>query len=606
MNTYQTIFAKDRYSKWLDDQRKETWEETCNRYCAFMNANEYKSYILNLQVMPSMRLMLTAGEAATRDNAAAYNCSYTTIDNLNRISEILYLLMVGCGVGFSVEKYYIDQLPKIPENYIKTNEIIVVKDTRRGWVIALKQLLNYLIKGEIPYINYSDIRPKGKRLKVFGGRSSGPEVLKELFDYIIYKFEKSISKKITSLMMFDICCKIAHTVECGGVRRCALICLCDIDDIDMIEAKTWAGIANNPHRTNCNISIVVDEEKPNLNKFFEMVHQNGTGEPGIFNRWLAKIKTKDFITRWGTNPCGEAIFKPQAFCNLTEVVCRFNDTWITIFDKARIATILGTKQATLTNFDANMLSIDWKRNAEQDRLLGVSLTGICDCPLFEDSNVEEKLKELQEYIKSVNIQTAKQLGINPAARTTCIKPSGTVSQLADCSAGIHPRFAQYYIRTVRFSKLNPMCRVLSEAGIKHEPSISDPERTNVFYFYTKSPYYKKYTAIDQIKRYLLFNNSYANHSVSCTVPYEESEWFDIMCMINKNINQISGITFFPNKSYPQAVYQEITKDEYEANAKEIDVDWTKLDLYEQEMDRELETIFPDGDSECSGGLCKIL
>lgn len=606
MNTYQEIIAKDRYSKWIDNKRKETWEETVDRYCDFMNLQHVKPYILNMDVMPSMRLMLTSGEAVARENACAYNCAYTIIDDFKRFPEMLYLLMNGSGVGFSVESAYVNCLPAIPETFVKTSEIISVADTRTGWVSAFKDLLNCLNKGQIPYINYNKIRPKGKRLKIFGGRSSGPEILKELFDFIIQKFTDNHGKKFTSLTCFDICCKIAQTVECGGVRRCALICLCDIFDELLLEAKTFENVQNHPYRRFCNISVVVEDEHPNLIPFFNAVYKNKTGEPGIFNRFLAWNKTGDLKIKYGTNPCGEVILRPFQFCNLTEVVCRVNDNLITLLKKIEIATEIGTHQATLTKFNSDMLSEEWKLNSEEDRLLGVSLTGICDCPLLLSGDVEYILHDLCIKAVCVNKEIAKKLNINPAKRITCVKPSGTVSQLVDSSSGIHPRYAPYYIRTVRFSKLNPICRVLIESGIKHEPAIGDENRTEVFYFYVKSPHYKKYTAIDQINRYLLFNKEYADHSVSCTIEYEDSEWIDIMKTIMKNISDISGITFFPKQTYEQGVYMEITKEEYEANNKEISIDWSLLDKYEEEMDFEQETLFQEGDSACVGGACSLI
>jgi ribonucleoside-diphosphate reductase alpha chain len=608
---YQTFIATSRYARWLDaENRREYWPETVSRYVEFMDQhlrvnNNYKmtaelkaellDAIIGLEVMPSMRALMTAGPALTRENVAGYNCSYTPVNHPRCFDEILYILMNGVGVGFSVERDEVNQLPVVNEHFEDSTTIIIVADSKAGWARALRELIAMLYAGQKPSIDYSQVRPSGARLKTFGGRASGPAPLEDLFLFTTRLFENAAGRKLTSLECHDLVCKIAEVVVVGGVRRSALISLSNLSDGRMRNAKSGQWWEDNVQRSLANNSVAYSE-KPGMDAFMEewlSLYQSKSGERGIFNReaaikQAAKNGRRDTEYAFGTNPCSEIILRPHQFCNLTEVVVRASDNLDDLKRKVRLATILGTFQATLTDF--KYLRKVWRQNTEEERLLGVSLTGIFDSKWLTGNGTMQivpNLKEMRNVAVKTNKDFAKALKIPQSTAITCVKPSGTVSQLVDSASGIHPRHAPYYIRRVRGDVKDPLTRFLEASGVPCEPDVTNSE-IMVFSFPQKAPTTRKkaLTAIDHLELWKAYQDAWCEHKPSITVSVEENEWMSVGAWVYENFDSVSGISFLPKSdhSYRQAPYEEITKEEYETltAASPTSIQWEKLSEYELE------------------------
>ncbi len=636
---YQRFIHLSRYSRWLDDKnRRESWDETVQRYMDFFQThlkdkhkynipqniyNDVKNAIIRLNVMPSMRALMTAGEALKRDNIANYNCSFIHADRIRALDEMLYVLLNGVGVGFSVERQFVQKLPILSEEYHPTHTTIVVLDSKLGWAKAYKELLSLLAVGEVPKWDLSKIRPAGSRLKTFGGRSSGPVPLDELFTFTVMIFKESAGRRLTSFEMHKLFCKIADVVVVGGVRRASLISLSNLSDIRMRHAKSGQWWMENPELALSNNSTSYTE-KPDIGIFMEewlSLYKSKSGERGIFNREAAidnirrineraGFDRRDINHEFGTNPCGEIILRDKSFCNLSEVVVREKDTEKDIKEKIRIATILGTWQATLTNF--RYVSHKWKDNCDEERLLGVSLTGIMDNPITNGSNGITELKESLQYFRQtatdVNKEFAKKIGINQAAAITCVKPSGNISQLCDSASGIHARYSPYYIRSVRVSNRDPIAQFMKDKGFPYEPDITKPETTVIFRFPVKSPVNSitrtDKTAVEQLELWMIYKDHYCDHNPSCTINVKEDEWMEVGSWVFKYFDKISGVAFLPSSehSYKQAPYQECTKEEYDELKKILpkNVDWTGLSKYEN-----TDMTTSSQELACVSGSCEI-
>ena len=608
---YQTFIATSRYARWLDSEnRREYWPETVNRYIEFMDQhlrvhNNYKmpaelkaellDSIINLEVMPSMRGLMTAGAALTRENIAGYNCSYTPINHPRCFDEILYILMNGVGVGFSVERDEISQLPIVNEHFEDSSTVITVADSKAGWARALRELIAMLYAGQKPMIDYSLVRPAGSRLKTFGGRASGPEPLEDLFKFTVRLFEQAAGRRLTSLECHDLVCKIAEVVVVGGVRRSALISLSNLSDGRMRNAKSGQWWEDNVQRALANNSVAYSE-KPGMDAFMEewlSLYQSKSGERGIFNRQAAmkqaeKNGRRDTNFAFGTNPCSEIILRPHQFCNLTEVVVRASDNLDDLKRKVRLATILGTFQSTLTDF--KYLRKVWKQNTEEERLLGVSLTGIFDSKWMTNKGtmqIAPNLKEMREVAIRTNKEYAKALKIQQSTAITCVKPSGTVSQLVDSASGIHPRYAPYYIRRVRGDIKDPLTRFLMDAGVPCEADVTNAE-IMVFDFPQKAPttLKKSLTAIEHLELWKTYQDAWCEHKPSITVSVEEDEWMSVGAWVYENFDSVSGISFLPKSdhTYRQAPYEEITEEQYYqlVASSPKSIDWAGLYYYELE------------------------
>lgn len=576
---YQNYIHKSRYARWLESAgRRETWQETVKRYIDFFSEKpvdpselqELEQAILNLEVMPSMRCMMTAGPALQKDNVAGYNCAYTAIDNPRVFDEIMYILMCGTGVGFSVERRNVEKLPQIADEFHFTDTTLQVHDSKIGWAKAYRQLIALLYSGSIPKYDLSKVRPAGAPLKTFGGRASGPDPLDQLFKFTIETFKRAAGRRLTSIECHDIVCKIAEVVVCGGVRRSALLSLSNLTDERMRQAKMGNWFDTDVHRALANNSVAYTE-KPDVNAFLQewlALYQSKAGERGIFNRVactkMAPERRQTDNIVWGTNPCSEIVLRSKQFCNLSEVVARPNDTEESLMRKIRLATLAGTLQSTLTNF--RYLSSAWKVNTEEERLLGVSITGITDCPILSTS--PGILGRLKEHAIKCNEKYAAQLGISASAAITCVKPSGTVSQLVDSSSGLHPRYAPYYIRRVRSDSKDPLCRTLIEANVPWEQSRTNPNEI-VFSFPMKAPdnavCIKDVDAKTQLELWKKWALEFCEHKPSLTVYVKEDEWISTAAWVYANFDIVNGISFFPHNDhiYPQAPYEEITKEEYE-------------------------------------------
>jgi len=605
MNLYSSFIAKSRYARFVDSLgRRENWDETVERYAAFMYKQSKKSgyvmteketfkirdAILNLEVVPSMRALMTAGDALERDNVAGYNCSFLPIDHIRAFDELMYVLLCGTGVGFSVEREDINKLPVVAEEMHQTDTTIKVGDSKVGWASAYRELISLLYAGKVPEIDVSKVRPAGSRLKTFGGRASGPEPLLDLFTFTIAAFKKAIGRKFNSLEVHDIVCKIADVVVVGGVRRSALISLSNLTDERLRNAKTGQWWVDNVQRALANNSVAYTE-KPDMGIFmreWESLYASKSGERGLFNRNAAtrqrlKSGRSDISFSYGTNPCGEIILRPNGFCNLSEVVVRPSDNLETIKRKVELATIIGTIQSTLTDF--RYLRSVWKRNAEEERLLGVSLTGIMDNPLLWDMfQAPALLEELKQHAIDTNKKWAERLGIPVSAAITCVKPSGTVSQLVGTSSGIHPSYSPYYIRTVRADKRDPLAIFMQQKGFPCEPDVTKPEATLVFSFPTKAPegavMRTQLTALDQLELYLIYKNYWCEHNPSITVYVREDEWMKVGAWVYENFDDIIGVSFLPysDHTYKQAPYQEITEEEYNNLIENFpkSIEWSEL------------------------------
>ena len=629
---YQKFIHTSRYARWIEkEKRRETWEETVKRYFDFFEVQlkEHNNYIvspelrselenavLNLEIMPSMRALMTAGEALRRDNTAGYNCSYVAVNRVRAFDEILYILMCGTGVGFSVERQYVEKLPTIAEHFSPSDTTIIVEDSKAGWAKAYKELISLLIGGQIPKWDVSKVRAAGARLKTFGGRASGPRPLEDLFKFTCDTFKRAAGRKLTSIECHDIVCKIAEIVVVGGVRRSALISLSNLTDERMRDAKSGAWWNENPQRALANNSVAY-KEKPEIGIFMDewvSLYKSKSGERGIFNRsaaqkTVAKLgERRDSSYEFGTNPCSEIILRDRQFCNLTEVIIRTEDTQDTIARKVRLASILGTWQASLTHFP--YLSSSWQKNCEEEALLGVSLTGILDNKMMrgEEGSLENILTTLRNQAQETNKAWAANIGINPAAAITCVKPSGTVSQLTDSASGIHPRHSEYYIRTVRADRKDPLCQMMIDMGFPAEPCVMKPDHTMVFSFPMKaegSITRNDLTAIQHLQLWLEYQRHWCEHKPSITITVREHEWMDVGAFVYKHFDEISGISFLPHSdhNYRQAPYQDCTKIAYTALLVEMpkNVDWSLLKNYEK-----TDTTASSQTFACSGDKCEIV
>ena len=614
-NPYENFIALSRYAKWVpEENRRETWNETVDRYFVFMLDHLFKEYsyepsskliqelkeaVLKRNVMPSMRAVMTSGPALERDNVAGYNCSFVPVDSPRSFDETMYILMCGTGVGFSVEYKYINKLPAVPESLEKSTTVITVEDSKQGWAKAYRELLALLWSGQIPAIDVTKLRPAGARLKTMGGRSSGPQPLVNLFDFTIKIFKNAVGRNLKPIECHDLMCKIGEVVVVGGVRRSAMISLSNINDIEMAAAKSGNWWETSPQRALSNNSVAYSR-KPEMAQFiaeWKNLYDSKSGERGIYNvaaaqAQAAKYGRRDPEIHYGTNPCSEIILRPYQFCNLSEVVLREKDTIEDVENKVRLATILGTWQSTLTDF--KYLRKIWKDNTEEERLLGVSLTGQFGHKFFsgkEDiDKLEKTLVSLRESARKTNSQEAKKIGIQESAAITCVKPSGTVSQLVGVSSGMHPWHSKYYIRTVRGSKGDPISLFLKEVGIPVEDDVMKPNETYVFSFPIKAPeeaiVRNDLTAIDHLNTWLVYQRAWCEHKPSITVTVKEDEWMEVGAWVYKNFDEVSGISFLPHSdhSYKQAPYQEVAKEEYEDLLSKMpkEIRWQDLSFYETE------------------------
>ena len=642
--TYQEYIHLSRYARWDYSQgRRETWDETVERYFNFFTEwleekhdyklengekTELENMVKELGVMPSMRCLMTAGPALKKENTAGYNCSYVKVDNQRSFDEILYVLMNGTGVGFSVEEEYTTQLPVIPDELYDTDTVIVVADSKLGWAKAFKELISLLYGGHIPKWDVSKVRPAGSPLKTFGGRASGPEPLVDLFNFTINTFKNATGRKLKQIECHDIVCKTAEIVVVGGVRRSALISLSDLNDREMRFAKSGQWWEQNVQRALANNSVNY-KEKPDVGTFMRewlSLYDSKSGERGIYNSMSAKRTVErlngryrdgngDNIRRriaredFGTNPCSEIILRSREFCNLSEVVIRRDDTRESLKTKVKYATILGTFQSTLTDF--KYLSREWKRNCEEERLLGVSLTGIMDNPLTNGSKgkLDELLEELRDIAYETNCEWADKLGVPRSAAITCVKPSGTVSQLVDSASGIHARHNPFYIRTVRADNKDPLCKLMQEMGFPNEPDVTKPEHTTVFSFPMKTPKgavcRMDMSALEQLELWKTYADSWCEHKPSVTISVKEDEWVDVAAWVYENFDSISGISFLPFSEhvYRQAPYQDCTEEEYKEALKTMpkNVDWAELSKYESQ-----DYTVASQELACTAGGCEVI
>ena len=629
---YQNFIALSRYARWKEDeQRRETWGETVSRYFDYManhlSSNhgyklsdslrgELEGAVLNQSIMPSMRALMTSGPALDRCHVGGYNCSYVPVDSPRAFDESMYILMCGTGVGFSVERHCIEKLPMVGEEFHETDTVIKVGDSRPGWAKSLKELIAMLYSGQIPKFDVSEVRPAGARLKTFGGRASGPQPLLELFDFCIQKFKAAAGRRLYPIECHDIMCKIGEVVVVGGVRRSALISLSNLNDDQMAHAKSGQWWENEGQRALANNSVAY-KTKPEMGTFMRewlSLYDSKSGERGIFNRQSAKKQAakngrRDTEHDFGCNPCSEIILRPYQFCNLSEVVVRESDTLATLKEKVRLATILGTFQSTLTNF--KYLRKIWQNNTEEERLLGVSLTGIMDNTLTATVNgtLETALEVLRLESVNTNAAIAKQLNVPQSTAVTCVKPSGTVSQLVDAASGIHARHNPYYIRTVRGDNKDPLTQFLVAQGIPAEPDVMKPDSTTVFSFPMKSPTgaitRTAMTAIEQLKLWLTYQRHWCEHKPSVTISVKENEWMNVGAWVYEHFDEVSGISFLPfsEHTYQQAPYQDIDEAEYKEWVKKMPkkVDWNKLSDFEKE-----DTTSGGRELACTAGVCEIV
>jgi len=617
---YQDVIAMSRYARFIPEKnRRETWSETVDRLVTYLDTKtpelkkeikEIREAVLNLDVMPSMRLLMTAGEACERDNISAYNCSYLAVNNKRAFSEALYILMNGTGVGFSCERQEIDKLPAIPLDLRVCDDLIVVEDSKLGWAKAFKKLLSSLYEGDIPTFDFSKVRPAGARLKTFGGRASGPDPLKRLFEFVTETFKHAKGRKLNSIEVHDIMCMIGEIVVVGGVRRSALISLSNLTDRRMREAKMGAWYNDHPHRGLANNSVAYTE-KPDSETFMEewvSLVKSKSGERGIFNRIAAQDQANKWGRRspdfsYGTNPCSEIILRDKQFCNLTEVVVRANDTEESLARKVRLATILGTIQSTLIDF--KFLSAEWKQNTEEERLLGVSMTGIMDAEITYNPN-PEMLERLRDEARKTNEKYAKRLDIPVSASITCVKPSGTVSQLVNSASGIHTRHNDYYYRRIRMDKKDPIYGFLKDKGVEVEDEAFRPDNTAVFTFPMKAPkgaiLRDGMTALEQLENWIVYQRHWCEHKPSVTISVKDDEWVEVGAWVWKHFDEISGVSFLPHSdhTYQQAPYEDCTKEQYEELLSKTPktIDWTEF------VEMEDNTIGQQTLA-CTAGSCEI-
>ena len=620
---YQSFIHKSRYAKYHEGHGRESWSDTVSRFMTNVvrdlvdpiTSNQLEQSILGLEVMPSMRSLMTAGAAAERDNTCMYNCSYLPVDDLKSFDEAMFILLCGTGVGFSVERQFISKLPDVPKLF-QSETNIVVKDSKEGWAKSLRQVIALLYSGEIPTWDVTRVRPAGAPLKTFGGRASGPAPLVDLFNFTINTFKKASGRKLSSIECHDIMCKIGEVVVVGGVRRSAMISLSNLSDDRMRSAKSGAWWENNPQRALANNSVSYTEKPDSLSFMREWMAlvESGSGERGIFNREASKKQAslngrRDPNYEFGTNPCSEIILRPMQFCNLTECVVRATDTLDVLTEKVRLATILGTIQSTYTKFP--YLRKKWSDNTEEERLLGVSLTGIMDNPLMTTKNkgLEKTLGHLKSVAVATNAEWAKRLGIPVAAAISCVKPSGTVSQLVDSSSGIHARHSPYYIRTVRGDNKDPLTQFMIDQGIPNQPDAFKPEQTTVFSFPQKAPSNAVCTsnisAIEQLKMWLAYQRFWCEHKPSVTINVKSNEWLEAGAFVYEHFDEMSGVSFLPynEHTYQQAPYQECGKSDYNMlkSLMPKSIDWSKLSEYENEDNTSGSQTLA-----CTGDSCEIV
>lgn len=620
---YQEVIFKSRYAKWLEEEnRRENWDETVNRLICYYQkqvgltdeeTKELFNSVYNLEVMPSMRALMTAGPALDRCHVPAYNCAYLPVDSPRSFDEAMYVLMCGTGVGFSVESDYVKLLPVVAEQFEPSNTIINVDDSKEGWSRAFRELVSLLYGGQIPRWDMSKVRPAGARLKTFGGRASGPEPLADLFEFTVRLFKGAAGRRLTTIECHDLMCKIADIVVVGGVRRSAMISLSDVTDDRMRVAKTGEWWNKAGHRRLANNSAVYSNRRPDTDLFmneWKALYDSKSGERGFFSRYACqKIASRngrrDPRSNFGTNPCSEIILRPFQFCNLTEIVVRSGDSLENLKRKARVAAILGTIQSTFTGF--KYLRKVWRDQCEEERLLGVSLTGVCDNLALL---TEDNLKEVRDVVITTNKEWASRLGIPQSAATTCVKPSGTVSQLVDSASGLHTRHSKFYLRTIRADNKDPITEFLKASGVYYEADVMSPNNTTVFYFPIKSPEgaitRDNQTAIEALNLWQTIQESWCEHKPSVTVSVREDEWMDVGAWVYKNFDTLSGVSFLPHDggSYKQAPYTELTEEEYVKwieEHPEPEIEWSQLPFFETED-------HTTGSQElaCTGGVCEVV
>tara|TARA_R110001606_G_scaffold63665_1_gene147950 strand:- start:2 stop:1930 length:1929 start_codon:yes stop_codon:yes gene_type:complete len=629
---YQEFIHKSRYARWKEDQqRRENWGETVARYFDYMQEhlknnhaytlpstlrNELENAVLGLEVMPSMRAMMTSGDALDRDNVCGYNCSYIPVDSPRSFDECMYILMCGTGVGFSVERENVDKLPTISDNFHDSDTVIKVGDSKPGWAKAYRELIALLYAGQVPQIDVSVVRPAGERLKIMGGRASGPQPLVELFNFTIETFKKARGRKLFPIECHDLMCKVGEIVVVGGVRRSALISLSNLNDDQMAHAKSGMWWENEPQRALANNSVAY-KGKPEMGTFMRewvSLYESKSGERGIFNRQAADIQVGRNERReqghmWGTNPCSEIVLRPYQFCNLSEVVVRESDSLDSLKRKVRLSTILGTFQSTLTNF--KYLRNIWKKNTEEERLLGVSLTGIMDHAVLS-KNVDSKrwLEDMKNEAVKVNKKYAEVLGVPQSAAITCVKPSGTVSQLVDAASGIHARHNPHYIRTVRGDNKDPLTQFLIDSGVPAERDVMKPDSTTVFSFPMESPKgavtRTEMTAIEQLELWKTYALHWCEHKPSITVSVKEEEWMEVGAWVYENFDVASGVSFLPfsDHTYQQAPYQDIEPDDYlewKERMTYVNIDWSRLTDFEKE-----DNTTGSRELACTAGVCEVV
>ena len=622
---YQSFIATSRYARWLNDEnRRENWRETVERFIANVvkgkvdvrTEDDILFAMLNLEVMPSMRSVMTAGPALARDNTSGYNCAYLPVDDLKSFDEAMYILLCGTGVGFSVERQYVSKLPEVPENMFKSDTVIVVKDSKAGWAKGLRQLIALLYSGEIPSWDVSLVRPAGAKLKTFGGRASGPAPLVDLFNFVVNTFANAKGRRLSSIECHDIMCKIGEVVVVGGVRRSAMISLSNLSDDRMRNAKSGNWWEHEGQRALANNSVAYTE-RPDMETFlaeWTSLVKSKSGERGIFSRvasrkQAARNNRRNVDYEFGTNPCSEIILRPYEFCNLSEVVVRATDTIVELERKVRLAAIIGTVQSTLTHFP--YLRKIWQTNTEEERLLGVSLTGIMDNRLLTHANagLEKLLEHLKNVAVATNAEWAERLNIPVSAAITCVKPSGTVSQLVDSASGIHARHSAYYIRTVRGDNKDPLTQFMKDQGIPSEPCVMKPDSTTVFSFPQMSPRQaitrNDMTALEQLELWMTYQRHWCEHKPSVTITVKDNEWMEVGAWVYKNFDEVSGVSFLPHSdhSYQQAPYQECTKHDYETllSVMPEKIDWSRLSEYETEDTSKGTSTFA-----CAGGSCEMV
>ena len=616
MTAYNTFIAKSRYSRYLDDKgRREHWNETVKRYFDFMTKHlqEKQNYILHdklrneleqavvaLDIVPSMRAIMTSGPALERQNVAAFNCSYLPIDDAKSFDEAMYILLCGTGVGFSVEQKYVNKLSEVPDKLYPSETTIVVSDSKEGWAKSLRQLIALLYSGEVPRFDLRKVRPSGARLKTFGGRASGPKPLEDLFNFVITKFKGASGRRLSSLECHDILCKIGEVVVVGGVRRSAMISLSDLSDDRMAHAKAGAWWDGQGQRALANNSAVY-EERPTIGQFMRewtSIYESHSGERGIFSRYASVLQAskngrRDAEQEYGTNPCSEIILKPYQFCNLTSCIVRSDDTLDTLRNKIRLATILGTFQASLTNFP--YLRKIWETNTKEEALLGVSMTGILDNALMNNPNdpeLPQRLESLRDVAIATNAEFAAAVGINQSVAITAVKPEGTVSQLCSTASGIHPQHSKYYIRRVRADNKDPLTQFMIQSGFSAEPCFMKPDSTTVFSFPVKvadgALLRENLSAIEHLKLWLMYQRHYCEHKPSVTISVKEHEWMEVGAFVWEHFDEITGVSFLPydGGTYKQAPYEECTEEQYEALKASIPtgVDWDNFKEYDDNVE----------------------